>query len=597
MHLFLCSSSVTPESKLVAAKRKLDLMKYATPPSVLPPSPAVASEAEPEPSTSSCENTECIGQSRDWCIVDMGQLNKLMTSVVCPECMTAGCLTVVKGGAQPMGFAESLHLQCSCGYDSDFLYSSPRVGDIERLDVPFEINTTMTLYATQIGKGHEALDAMKAVLGTETMHQKTFSRHQKKIQAACETAATEQLQSVAEVIHAAYPDVDSDDVLDITVSYDGTWQKRGFSSRHGVGVAIEVQTGLVIDLEVLSTYCHSCKLARTRLGSDTPEMKEWQNNHTDCDANFTGSSKAMEAEAARRMWMRSVERYNLRYKSILSDGDASTFAALQHLQPYGPDHPIEKLDCVNHADKRMGTALRKAIVDHKLGGKGQGRLTNAKASKLQKYYGRAIRQNIGNPIAMKDAIWATFFHSISTDDDPHHNSCPRGADSWCIFNKAEALGAEMPGHGPNTISTWLSRDVSQHINHIYHRTSDESLLERMMTGATQNANESLNSLIWVYCPKNVFVGRPRLVSAVQTAVCQFNAGSESFAAKLQQLGLQITEKQAFYLQQKDRRRVRKAEKASEALVKEARHARHLAKRQALAKLEMEEGLQYGAGLF
>ncbi|KAL8607715.1 hypothetical protein ACOMHN_039388 [Nucella lapillus] len=97
--------------------------------------------------------------------------------------------------------------------------------------------------------------------------------------------------------------------------------------------------------------------------------------------------------------MRSVHRYNMRYKSILSDGDASTFAALERLQPYGPDHPIEKLDCVNHADKRMGTALRKAIQNQKLGGKGQGRLTNVKASKLQKYYGRAIRQNIGNPIA------------------------------------------------------------------------------------------------------------------------------------------------------------------------------------------------------
>eukprot|EP00745_Piridium_sociabile_P031381 TRINITY_DN51922_c0_g2_i3.p1 TRINITY_DN51922_c0_g2~~TRINITY_DN51922_c0_g2_i3.p1 ORF type:complete len:130 (+),score=26.53 TRINITY_DN51922_c0_g2_i3:510-899(+) len=119
--------------------------------------------------------------------------------------------------------------------------------------------------------------------------------------------------------------------------------------------------------------------------------------------------------------------------------------------------------------------------------------------------------------------------------------------------------------------------------------SDESLLERMMTGATQNANESFNSLIWVYCPKNVFVGRPRLVSAVQMAVCQFNAGSESFAAKLKQLGLQITEKQAFHLQQQDRRRVRKAEKASEALVKETRHARHLANRQALDSLKWRRG--------
>ena len=67
----------------------------------------------------------------------------------------------------------------------------------------------------------------------------------------------------------------------------------------------------------------------------------------------------MEAEAARRIWKQSVEKYNFRYQKILSDGDASMFAVLAQLQPYGPDHPTEKLDGVNHADRRMGTAPNK----------------------------------------------------------------------------------------------------------------------------------------------------------------------------------------------------------------------------------------------
>ena len=45
-------------------------------------------------------------------------------------------------------------------------------------------------------------------------------------------------------------------VIDIQVSFDGTWRKRGFSSNYGVGVWIDVLTGLVIDYEVLSLYCH-----------------------------------------------------------------------------------------------------------------------------------------------------------------------------------------------------------------------------------------------------------------------------------------------------------------------------------------------------
>ena len=152
-------------------------------------------------------------------------------------------------------------------------------------------------------------------------------------------------------------------------------RRKAYQSYHGVDVGTEVQTGLVKDFEVLSTYCHSCSLERTQLGTGTPELEEWMNHQTDCGANFTSSSKAMEAEAARRIWIRSTEKYNLRYPKILSEGDAQTFAVMEQLQPYRSDHPNEKLNCVNHADKRMGTALWKATADHKLGGNGWGCLS------------------------------------------------------------------------------------------------------------------------------------------------------------------------------------------------------------------------------
>ena len=73
-----------------------------------------------------------------------------------------------------------------------------------------------------------------------------------------------------EQIRQAYADVDpdvaellrqdADAVINIGVSFDGTWQKRGFSSHYGIGVCIDILTGLVIDYEVLSSYCHACAL-------------------------------------------------------------------------------------------------------------------------------------------------------------------------------------------------------------------------------------------------------------------------------------------------------------------------------------------------
>ncbi|GFW35785.1 uncharacterized protein TNCV_727201 [Trichonephila clavipes] len=51
-------------------------------------------------------------------------------------------------------------------------------------------------------------------------------------------------------------------VIDITVSYDGTWQKWGHSSLYGIGIVIDILTGLIIDYEILSKYCPECTTAK-----------------------------------------------------------------------------------------------------------------------------------------------------------------------------------------------------------------------------------------------------------------------------------------------------------------------------------------------
>ena len=86
----------------------------------------------------------------------------------------------------------------------------------------------------------------------------------------------------------------------------------------------------------------------------------------------------MEQEAAKVIWSRSEELHNLRYVDILSDGDSSSFAVIVELQPYGPDVCISKLECINHAGKRLGTSLRALARKEHLGGGGVGKLTEQK---------------------------------------------------------------------------------------------------------------------------------------------------------------------------------------------------------------------------
>ena len=73
------------------------------------------------------------------------------------------------------------------------------------------------------------------------MHLNTYQQNDKKVLAAEIEIGECCLQSAALEIRAAYFETSAEDdapeVIDICVSYDGTWMKRGFSSQYGVGVA------------------------------------------------------------------------------------------------------------------------------------------------------------------------------------------------------------------------------------------------------------------------------------------------------------------------------------------------------------------------
>lgn len=117
------------------------------------------------------------------------------------------------------------------------------------------------------------------------------------------------------------------------MSYDGSWQKRGFTSKDGIGCIIEVITGLVVDYEVLSKYC-VCERKKTEITEESDEFEDWYITHKPfCQANYSGSSPAMETEAAVRMWKRS-EDIGFRYTSVISDGDSKIYDQLLSVMVY-----------------------------------------------------------------------------------------------------------------------------------------------------------------------------------------------------------------------------------------------------------------------
>lgn len=131
---------------------------------------------------------------------------------------------------------------------------------------------------------------------------------------------------------------------DIAVAVDGSWQRRGYKSLNGVFTVTSLATGKVIDVEVLSKYC-KCK----------DKLKDIHEEN--CEANFSGSSGAMEGAGAVNIFQRSRELYAMRYLEYLGDGDSKAYDAVCESNPYG-DTNIEKIECIGHIQKRMGTMLR-----------------------------------------------------------------------------------------------------------------------------------------------------------------------------------------------------------------------------------------------
>lgn len=223
---------------------------------------------------------------------------------------------------------------------------------------------------------------------------------------------------------------------------------------------------------------------------------------------------------------------------------------------------------MNHVKKRMGTALRNLVEknkskDRELSMSGRGRLTHGLIKKLTNYYGWAIKSNPNDVPAMEKAIMATFHHITSTDDEPHHEHCPSGVDSWCKFNSTAALVEPAPPH-----KLELPAHVRAALLPIYKRLSARELLERCQQGKTWNAIESLNNVIWSLQSKTQFASLLSVESAVADAVCRFNAGCVTALQEISpQLGYIPGSCSIRRAAEKDVRRIKKATKVHETAPK------------------------------
>ncbi|GFW36275.1 uncharacterized protein TNCV_4931371 [Trichonephila clavipes] len=238
------------------------------------------------------------------------------------------------------------------------------------------------------------------------------------------------------------------------------------------------------------------------------------------------------------------------------DGDTKTFNALSENKPYGDDYLIQKIECVGHVQKRMGTRLRKLILVYSKKKLSDGKTIGGKGS---------------------------------TDDEPMHWFCPTNPNTWCKYNAAINNNLQNYKHKPS-----VAKAVRDVIKPVFADLSHPALLKKCLGGKTQNPNESLNSLIWKFCPKTIG-SRLQIAANLETSV--FNDGNQILITILEKFGLKINRNVCVPLAERDNRRIFTSRQRLLESTFEARRAKKIKKSKEIELFQEHEGIYYYPGEF
>ncbi|GFX40149.1 uncharacterized protein TNCV_4317851 [Trichonephila clavipes] len=424
-----------------------------------------------------------------------------------------------------------------------------------------------------IGKGAESARMFCGIMNLPPPPTKFSKYNHILLQATRETCEHSMAEAVREAVD------ENDGKRDLAVAVDGTWQKRGFSSKNGLVTVTSVDTGKVIDVEVLSKHCICPN-----------KTKHLQN----CKINFEGYSGKMEVAGALSIFQRSQSLYNVRYTKYLGDGDSKAFTSIVENKVYGDHCSVEKLECIGHVMKRMGIRLRRLktkMIGQKLSeGKPscrRNRLTDAEIDRLQAYYGLAIRRNLSSVKDMQQAYGQYFYTSYQPMKNLSMDFVPliqiRGAN-------LKRLGETY--HHKNSLPV----DVVETMGPVFRDLANPELLKKCLYGGTQNPTESVNNVIWSRVPKKTFV--QVLSQGTYDAVSSFNMGNVSKLEILRKMCIESGDYTVQAMECLDKQRLLRAKYSCLQKTKEVRKEKRLKrKKEDDELLKNADDLEYGVGMF
>ncbi|XP_063537724.1 uncharacterized protein LOC134747088 [Cydia strobilella] len=266
-----------------------------------------------------------------------------------------GCrLTHIKVSTEKqVGFSSTFHAKCiMCGS----IFTIKTSDDSHKID----INSSAVSGTIMTGIGLSSLNELAASVDLPTIPFRLYSKCHDIVAEMWKNTAEETMQKAGqEEAEAARlrGDINSAGVPKIAVQADACWSKHSYKSNYsalsGVGRIIGEHSGKVLHIGVRNKYCVICTRAKKK--GVVPRVHK-------CTKNHFGSSTSMEQAILVEGFKQSIKDRNLIYKTLIADGDSSTYKNILESRPY-PDVPIQKIECTNHLLRNYNGKNLKLLTD------------------------------------------------------------------------------------------------------------------------------------------------------------------------------------------------------------------------------------------
>ncbi|GFV66347.1 uncharacterized protein TNCV_2784031 [Trichonephila clavipes] len=187
-------------------------------------------------------DSETISSNR---IFDIEILMSIFSTLSCPVCYNQELYLIEDSRL-------SLQLKCkNCSFTKGFTSTS-------KVNILNIINLLSCLWNDNYWQRIFSWKKLFSMLNIPYPSKCTCRHHEiKLLHAASQAANNSMLESAKSIAECSN---------ECGVSVDGTWQKRGYSLLNGCVSTISVDSGKILDIEVLSQYCRVCTKTEKNIG-------------------------------------------------------------------------------------------------------------------------------------------------------------------------------------------------------------------------------------------------------------------------------------------------------------------------------------------